>query len=87
MCVCPVRPGSLWDANKFNVRVLVYYKGKKVAELPMRWAGKISHFETSFVPRRKGGYKTVIVASDKSRNEGVGVTGFVAVPAKVYTRY
>ncbi len=84
MCGCPVRPGFLWDANKFNVKAFVYYKGKKVAELPMKWAGRISHFETTFVPKNKGGYKVIIVASDGSRNEGVGVTGFVAVPAKVY---
>lgn len=84
MCGCPVRPNFLWDANKYNVKAFVYFSGKKIAELPMKWAGKISHFETSFVPKVKGNYKVVIVASDKSNNQGVAVTGFVVVPSKVY---
>ncbi len=86
MCGCPVRPGFLWDANKYNVKAFVYFKGRKIAELPLKWAGKISHFEATFIPKKKGGYKIVIVASDDKRNQGVGVTGLVAVPTKLYRK-
>lgn len=84
MCGCPVRPGFLWDADKMNVKAEVFFKGKKIAEFPLSWAGRISHFETSFLPKEPGSYKVVIMASDSRNNQGVGITGFVVVPAKKY---
>ncbi len=86
MCGCPVRPDFIWDANKFNVLAIVYFEGKKILELPMKWAGRISHFETSFTPDKKGEYRVVVVASDNSNNQGVGITGLVVVPEDVYNK-
>lgn len=84
MCGCPVRPGFLWDANKYNVKAYVYYGGKRIAEIPLKYAGRISHFEGSFKPERPGGYKVVITACDEANNQGVGITSFVVVPVKKY---
>ncbi len=84
MCGCPVRPGFLWDADEYRVRACVFLKGKKVAEVPLRYAGKISHFEGSFTPRVAGGYKVVITACDKKNNQGVSVTGLAVVSPKKY---
>ncbi len=84
MCGCPVRPGFLWDANKVTVTAQVFFKGKMISEIPLKWAGRISHFEAAFSPSEPGNYKVVIMASDKRNNQGVGITGFVVVPEKKY---
>ncbi len=86
MCGCPERPDFLWDANKVNAKAAVFFKGKKIAEVPLKWASRISHFEASFVPKEPGDYKIVIMASDLRNNQGIAVTGLVAVPAKTYHR-
>ena len=84
MCGCPVRPGFLWDANKVTVTAKVFFKGEMISEIPLKWAGRISHFEAPFSPSEPGNYKVVITASDKKNNQGVGITGFVVVPEKKY---
>jgi len=85
MCGCPVRPGfPLWDANKYHVKAYVIFKGKKVAEIPLKWAGRISHFQGTFTPKAVGGYKVIVTAYDEANNQGVDVTGFVVVPPKKY---
>lgn len=84
MCGCPVSPKFLWNSNKIKVMAQVFFKGKKVAEIPLHWANKISHFETTFSPKEVGGYKVVITASDSKNNQGVAITGFVVVPPKKY---
>lgn len=84
MCGCPVRPGSLWDAGKMMIRADVLLKGKRIAEIPLRWADRISHFQAGFIPKETGSYKIIILAGDSKNDQGVGVTGFVVVPEKKY---
>lgn len=85
MCGCPVRPGfKLWDANTYSITATIFYKGKKVAQIPLKYANRISHFEGVFTPEKTGGYKVVITGSDKRNNQGVTITGFVVVPIKKY---
>ena len=84
MCGCPERPGFLWDANQVTVTAQVFFKGKRISEIPLKWAGRISHFEAVFSPRESGSYKVVITASDNKNNQGVGITGFMVVPEKKY---
>ncbi len=84
MCGCPVRPNFLWNANKYHVTAYVYLGKKKVAEIPLKYADRISHFEGSFTPKKKGGYRVIITAYDDKNNQGVGITSFVVVPKKMY---
>ncbi len=85
MCGCPVRPGfKLWNANEFSIKALIFHKDEIVAQVPLKYSGKISHFEGEFFPKTTGDYKVVFVASDKSNNQGVAITGFVVVPEKKY---
>ena len=86
MCGCPVRPGFLWDAKAYKVSAIIYYKGKKIKEIPLKWASRISHFEGYFTPERKGTYKIYIIASDNRNNQGVAVTSAVVVPEKLYRK-
>ena len=84
MCGCPVRPDFLWNANVYHVKATVFLKGHKVAEIPLRWSERLSHFEGSFTPKATGGYKVVVTAYDDANNQGVAVTGFVVVLPKAY---
>ena len=84
MCGCPVRPSFLWNANTYHVKATVFLKGKKVAEIPLKWSERISHFEGSFTPKAAGGYKVVVTAYDEANNQGVDITGLVVVPLKRY---
>ncbi len=81
MCGCPIMPGGLWDVKNYTVKAIVYFKGKKITELPMKWAGKIGNFEANFIPSKEGGYKVIIEAFNKiNNNQGVAITGFVIIP-------
>lgn len=86
MCGCPERPRFLWDANKVKATAEVFFKGKKVTVLPLHWAGKISHFEAAFIPKKPGSYRIVIMANDSKNDEGVGITGMLVIPAAKYHR-
>jgi len=78
MCGCPVMPNGLWNSKDYIVKALIYFKNKKITELPMKWAGRVSDFETHFIPSEKGNYKIIIEAcNSKNNNQGVAVTGFV----------
>jgi len=81
MCGCPVRPGFLWDTKDFKVTAVISKNGRQVAELPMKYAGRISDFEASYTFAEPGTYKVTVVASDNMNNQGADVTSYVVVPA------
>ena len=78
MCGCPVTPGGLWDADRFEVAAIVYRNGKKLGPTftQIRWPGKP-------VPRgpgnqRGGSYEVVVFAYDPANgNTGVDKTTFI----------
>jgi hypothetical protein len=87
MCGCPVRPGfRIWDADTYSLTATVFFKRKKVAQIPLKYADQISHFEEKFTPEKTGTYKVMVEGSDKRNNQGVAITGFVVVPDKKYHR-
>lgn len=72
MCGCPVTPGGLWDANRFEVRALVRKNGKPDGEFPLRYAGEPSQFVGSLEEREEGVYEVTVYAYDPSNgNTGV----------------
>lgn len=83
MCGCPVKPNfPLWNADDYTVTAYIYKGGKKVAELPLKYAGKTSNFSAKFTPKESGGYRVVFTAYDKRNNQGVGFSGFVMTAPK-----
>lgn len=75
MCGCPISPGGLWDADKFEVKALIKKDGKLIAEAPMKYAGKTSQFSGSFDVTGAGAYEITVYAYDPSNgNTGVDKT-------------
>lgn len=64
MCGCPVVPGGLWDAEGFEIRARVTREGRRVAEIPLEYAGRASQFEASFRAEEPGTYELVVYAYD-----------------------
>jgi hypothetical protein len=77
MCGCPVEPGGLWDASRFDVRAHVIRDGRSVAEVPLRFAGETSQFESEVEIREAGSYEVVVFAHDPANgNTGLDRTTF-----------
>jgi hypothetical protein len=78
MCGCPIEPGGLWDANKLEVQALVSRDGKKVASIPLRYAGKVSQFKGTVPIDASGTYDVLVYAHDSSNgNTGIDRTTFI----------
>lgn len=75
MCGCPITPGGLWDANRYEVGMTVTRDGETVAEQPMSYAGKASHFEGDIPVDEAGVYNVTVHAYDPHNgNTGVDRT-------------
>ena len=84
LCGCPIRPGMLWDPRNYTVQATVLKAGRKIAELPLAYAGRVGDFAADFVPRETGTFQFVITAADHRNNQGVAVRGAVVVGARKY---
>ncbi len=83
MCGCPIKPGGLWDADRYTVKAVIERAGKRVAELALGYAGATSRFKALYRPDAPGAYKVLVTAADPSSgNFGVGMTSFVVKKAK-----
>jgi hypothetical protein len=78
MCGCPIEPGGLWDADRFEVRAIVSRDGAKLREVPMRYAGETSQFASELGEVEPGTYDVVVYAYDPANgNTGTDRTTFV----------
>lgn len=77
---CPVSPDSLWKIGTFTVKALIVKNGKKVTELPLRYAGRISDFEATYTFKSAGTYKIITLATDDKNNQGVDTTSYTVTP-------
>ena len=78
MCGCPVTPGGIWDANRFEVRALTRKNGKAGGEFTLTYAGEPSQFVGSLEVREEGIYEVTVYAYDPSNgNTGVDTTTVV----------
>ena len=78
MCGCPVTPGGLWDADRFEVAAIVYRDGEKMRQVPLEFAGRTSQFQTALQIEQTGAYEIAVFAYDPANgNTGVDKTTFV----------
>ena len=77
MCGCPIEPGGLWDANKYQVAVWLKQEGEAVSEFPLRFAGKTSEFVGTTELAKSGSYHAVVYAYNPDNgNTGADVVQF-----------
>lgn len=78
MCGCPIEPGGLWDANKFEVAAILKRNGERIGRVPLRYAGQTSQFAAAFDVAEPGSYEVVVYAYDPaSGNTGLDKTTWV----------
>ena len=82
MCGCPIEPGGLWDADRFEVRAQVSRDGKRLRELPLRYAGETSQFAAEIEVDAPGAWEVLVYAYDPANgNTGLDRTTFNVVAA------
>lgn len=78
MCGCPIEPGGLWDAERFEVRATTLRDGVRVGEVALRYAGETSQFSGTAAIEGPGSYELVVHAHDPANgNTGMDRTTFV----------
>ncbi|NIR29975.1 MAG: hypothetical protein GWN84_11800 [Gammaproteobacteria bacterium] len=78
MCGCPITPGGLWDANQFEVGVLLARNGERVGEFPLSYAGTSSQFGGALQVDEPGVYRMTVFAYDPANgNTGLDETTFI----------
>jgi hypothetical protein len=77
MCGCPITPGGIWDADKYEVKAILSREGTKVSEMELKAGAKPSTF-TAETTLEKGLYELLIYAFDPvSGNTGLDRTNFI----------
>ncbi len=79
MCGCPIEPGGLWDAERYEVAGLVKRNGLSLESVPLVYAGKTSTFAGTLDLSDPGLYEVQVYAFDS----GTGNTGVDTVVFKV----
>jgi hypothetical protein len=78
MCGCPVEPGGLWDANRYEIKAQVRTAQGIVKEFPLEFTGTTNRFAGHFQVEEMGSYKIFLTAADPQQNNyGVGITTIV----------
>jgi hypothetical protein len=79
MCGCPIEPGGLWDANKYQVRAIVKRDGERIGDFDLTYAGKTSQFAGKVPVDAPGFYEVIVYAHDPHNgNTGLDRTTFIA---------
>lgn len=78
MCGCPIEPGGLWDADGYEVEMIVLRSGERVAGVPMSFAGQTSQFTGRVPVDGPGVYDVTVFAYDpRTGNTGLDRTTFI----------
>jgi hypothetical protein len=81
MCGCPITPGGVWDANKYEVKALLKKDGAMIGDLALQYAGTTSQFAGAWTVQETGIYEAVVYAYDPANgNTGVDSVTFVVEP-------
>ena len=78
MCGCPIEPGGLWDANRYEVRSIVRHNGEPAGEFDLPFAGATSQFAGAIAIKAPGVYDVTVYAHDPANgNTGLDRTTFI----------
>lgn len=78
MCGCPVAPGGLWDADRFEVRAILAHDGETVREVDLAYAGRTSEFEVRLEGLAPGAWEATVYAYDPADgNTGLDRTSWL----------
>ena len=78
MCVCPIEPGGMWNADHYEVRALVQHDDGRVKEVALRYAGETSQFAAPVPLDLPGLYAVTVYAYDPlTGNTGLDRTTFL----------
>jgi hypothetical protein len=72
MCGCPIEPGGLWDAARYDIEAQVIKGDRILSAVPLTYAGKTSEFAGQLTGVSPGRYRLRLLAKDRgSANAGV----------------
>lgn len=71
MCGCPLGPDTDWNIADFDVRAVLKRDGRRLAEIPLEYAGSHSQFEAQYEAHEPGTYEAIVYAYQR----GNGNTG------------
>lgn len=78
MCGCPIEPGGLWDADGYDVEMIVVRGGERIDSMPMAYAGQTSQFTGKVPVEESGVYDITVYAYDpQTGNTGLDRTTFI----------
>jgi hypothetical protein len=78
MCGCPITPGGLWDAEKYEIRAVIHKDDEVVEMVPMEYAGTASRFRATWTAAEPGTYRVTVYAFDAANgNAGLDETVFL----------
>lgn len=77
MCGCPIVPGGIWDADKFEVMALLQRDGQPAGRFELTYGGKPSQFQAALPLSEKGTYELIVYAHDPANgNTGLDRASF-----------
>jgi hypothetical protein len=77
MCGCTITDGGLWDANKFEVKAIIYHNSKTLSRVDLKLT-KDNQFNGQFKVTEKGIYEVHVYAYDATTNNtGLDKTSFI----------
>ncbi len=78
-CGCPITPGGIWDADKFQIAAMLEDRTGLQPAMPLSYAGQPSTFTGNLVLHAAGRYVIDVYAYDPS----TGNTGLAKYPIRV----
>ena len=78
MCGCPIEPGGIWDAARYDVRATIRRDGEPAGEVRLSYGGRTGHFTGAFPAEKAGVHVVTVTAVDtKTGATGVDATSIV----------
>lgn len=78
MCGCPIEPGGLWDANRYEVVALIKKNGEPAVKIALTYAGTTSQFAGTLQVEEPGTYEATVYAYDPANgNTGLDKVVFI----------
>ena len=72
MCGCPIEPGGIWDAARYDVRASAKRDGQPAGEVSLSYGGRTGYF-TGTLPVDKAGAHVITVTAVDTKTGATGV--------------